>query len=215
MSQSSPGHRDTTDGCTINKINTINTINTAPGPCCSHRRAAWPPGDEVVSLHGGQIVHGDNAVFVGNWVTHGIFSFLWAWQGWCPRGRLAGASVSNQHLRCANVWNLHVLCYLLSSGDSGWSLEMCFVFPPHFPAAWPHALAVGSAALSVPDVGPWSVWRHWTCCHHRAPPSPPRAVCKEPLDSCGCLPGFCLQEQLVGLMLRCDFLKGSFTARMM
>lgn len=36
------------------------------------------------------------------------------------------------------------------------------------------------------------------------------SVCKEPFDSCGLHTDFCLQEQLVGLRLRCDSLKGAF-----
>jgi len=36
------------------------------------------------------------------------------------------------------------------------------------------------------------------------------SVCKKPFDSSGLHTDFCLQEQLVGLRLRCDFLKGAF-----
>lgn len=36
------------------------------------------------------------------------------------------------------------------------------------------------------------------------------SVCKEPFDSCELHTDFCLQEQLVGLRLRCDSLKGAF-----
>lgn len=200
LSQSSPGHRATTDGC---------TISTTPGPCWSHIKAGWPPGDEVVSLHDGQIIHGDNARFVGSLMEfspshpHGIQGTL---------GRGVSIKPAPEVCKCAKF-----ACFVLSAFLWAFWMEPGNVFgiPPSLPHCQFCALPGDTFVLSVLDVSPWSLSRHWTCCDHKAPPSPPRAVGKEPLDSYGLLPDLCLQEQLAELMLSCDSLKGAFTAQVM
>lgn len=110
--------------------------------------------------------------------------------GLVPQGTLGtGLSIKPAPEVCKAVIFFHVLCYLLSSGQSGWSLEMHFVFPAHFPPA--------AACSGCGQHFPQCPWSH--PCDTVVPSQPPQSCVHRALGwLLWALLGFCLQEQPVG-----------------
>lgn len=163
----------------------------------------------------------DTAAFSGSWVTHGIFFFPSAWQGWCPQETWHGPQCQNQQLNCVFAWNGHVLCFgalffFWNSGHSWWSVKIhlfIFFIPISFPHGQVPCSGCGQHCLQCYLMLVSHCWASGHAVSTKAISAHPelgQPVGKESSGSCGLHTDSCLQEQLVGLKLRCDSLKGAF-----